>query len=134
MTLLLSCFASTLWYSSWSSDLDKSLSNTLPRGGVFLYWMRCALDLLTHTERVLPSTLEDTQSSIILIFLDYSLEGFSSRARSVLIRALQWARDQGMHKIDATASLSGDGVEDKAIMIDREIKRRVWWHLSASDW
>lgn len=102
---------------------------------VFLPWFRAALDLLDHSRRVLPGSLEIAQAAIILVFLDYNLEGFTSRARAILSQGLQTAKELALHRLDSPAAVRRREITPTIeSMIETEMKRRVWWHLVSTDW
>ncbi|KAK5957800.1 hypothetical protein OHC33_000989 [Knufia fluminis] len=133
--LLLSVFATVLSYSKWSEPNSVPIEVSADRDNVYLIWFRSALDLLDHSRRVLTPSLEIVQACIVILFLDYNLEGFSSRARAILSQALHTAKDLSMHRIDcpnATRRRTTSSSIDS--MIELEMKRRIWWHLVATDW
>lgn len=132
--LLLSVFATVLTYQSWTS-LGDAFQSSSSKEKVFIIFFRSVLDLLDHSRRVLAGSVEIVQTAIIALFLDYNLEGFTSRARALLGQALLTAKEIAMHKLDCPSSArrrSGSSTIDS--MIDIEMKRRIWWHLVASDW
>ncbi|KAK5099021.1 hypothetical protein LTR70_000857 [Exophiala xenobiotica] len=134
-TLLLGVFATVVCYTRWSEPDSVPLEVSDDRENVFQLWFRSALDLLDHSRRILQASLEIVQSCIILVFLDYNLEGFTSRARAVLGQALHSAKELSMHRIDcphATRRRVASTTIDS--MIELEMKRRIWWHLVATDW
>lgn len=134
IALLFSIFATVICYTKWSNTDPVPLESSM-QDDCFLLLFRSALDMLDHSRRVLPSSLEIVQTCIILVFLDYNLEGFTSRARAVLIQALHSAKELSMHKLDSPALARR---RDESISIDSlietEMKRRIWWHLVSTDW
>lgn len=134
-TLLLVVFATVMCYTRWSEPSSIPVGVLDNKENVFQSWFRSALDLLDHSRRVLQPSLEVVQSCIILLFLDYNLEGFTSRARAVLGQALHSAKELSMHRIDcpeATRRRAASPTIDT--IIELEMKRRIWWHLVATDW
>lgn len=132
--LLLSIFASVIYYLM-KIDTRQSYALPLDKENLFFLFFRYTLDLTDHSRRVLPGSIEIVQTAIILIFLDYNLEGFTLRVRAMLAQALQTAKELGIHRVDSPASLKRrtDSTTIEA-MIELEMKRRVWWHLVSTDW
>ncbi|KAJ3579146.1 hypothetical protein NPX13_g1426 [Xylaria arbuscula] len=98
------------------------------------YWSRGALDALEHSRRNTSGTLEDVQALIIMSYVMYHLDGFSARYRHLSSTAISMARDLGLHRLDADQGLPTNQNPNLQVLIDREVKRRVYWHLIASDW
>jgi hypothetical protein len=92
---------------------------------------KATLDVYNHSLRVGTGTLADVQCGIISTFLLFHIEGFSPRVRFHSAALPIVARDLGLHKIDFSDQHDTKSVED---LIELEMKRRVWWHVSASDW
>lgn len=97
-----------------------------------LLWAKSALDVLSQSVRTTAGSLEDVQARMLLSFLVYHLEGFTTRFRSLSSSALILARDLSMHCIDSPQSRGGAAHGDSPQ--EAEIKRRVWWHLVSTDW
>lgn len=135
--LLLSVFATVLTYQSWT-QLDcvcRSFQTSSGKDKAFVVLFRSVLDLLDHSRRVLAGSVEIVQAAIITLFLDFNLEGFTSRARALLVQALLSAKELGMHKLDCPSSTRRRSASTSIdSMIELEMKRRIWWHLVASDW
>lgn len=134
--LILAVFATVISYVKISDGRDAYLEGIAEDSEtVFLPWFRAALDLLDHSRRVLAGSLEITQTSIILVFLDYNLEGFTSRARAILSQGLQTAKEMGLHRLDSPAVVRRrEAAPTIESMIETEMKRRVWWHMVSTDW
>jgi hypothetical protein len=78
-------------------------------------------------------SVELVQAAILLIFHFGHLDGISFQARQLHSRAITIARTLGLHMTDATRAESTE-FHTQAQVIDREIRRRVWWHLASTDW
>lgn len=96
-------------------------------------WAKATFDCLDTSTRMGSYGLEDLQALVTVFFLMYSLEGFSSRSRTGIGLAISIAKDLGLHRLDCppAASRRALSLSEK---VDLEIKRRVWWHLAATDW
>ena len=93
-----------------------------------LIWRKVAWDLLEHSQRTGTASLEGIQARIVLADMIYNLEGPSSRYRVLLHINLSIARELSLNLID---SPNYSKLDDP---ITKEIKRRVWWQLTSTDW
>lgn len=134
--LVLAVFSTVMCYVRLSDETDLFPAEvTADSESFFLSWFRAALDLLDHSRRVLAGSLEIVQASIILVFLDYNLEGFTSRARAILAQALQTGKELALHRLDSPAAVRRREIAPTIdSLIETEMKRRVWWHLISTDW
>ncbi|KAI2469132.1 hypothetical protein F4781DRAFT_236260 [Annulohypoxylon bovei var. microspora] len=131
--LLLSIFAlSAFFYQpSESSEVAATeqdavnLSKALCKG---------ALDVLDHSRRNTSGTLEDVQAYIIMSLVIFHLDGFSARGRLMLTTAVSIARDLGLNRLDAEDESPAEDEYSVRASIDREVKRRVFWHITTEDW
>lgn len=129
--LLLSIFALSAFFHHPIGNIEQVTSID---DATFLskYWSRGALDVLEHSRRNTSGTLEDVQALIIMSYVTYHLDGFSTRYRHLFSLAISMARDLGLHRLDADEDHpTKQGLH---FLVDREVKRRVYWHLIASDW
>ncbi|KAI1841778.1 hypothetical protein JX266_012045 [Neoarthrinium moseri] len=103
--------------------------------GLSRYWSTCALEVLHQSQqRTLSWTLEHVQTHILLSFVTYHLDGFSARGRYMSTAAISGARELRLHRLDTEAGSIDESRLSPRDMIDREVKRRVVWHLTATDW
>ncbi|EXJ85152.1 hypothetical protein A1O3_05827 [Capronia epimyces CBS 606.96] len=93
-------------------------------------WANATLEVLDLCRRRASGSLEDAQASIIIGFLLYHMEGFSVRVRFLFTGAVAVARDLCLHRIDMPSNQPSHSSNP----IHTEIKRRVWWHIVATDW
>ncbi|KAB8239309.1 Zn(II)2Cys6 transcription factor [Aspergillus alliaceus] len=89
---------------------------------------KAADSLFLNQANAVSCSIEDVQAAIILSFIIFNIEGFSSRFRTTSSSALIMARDLSLHRIDA------DTFRDNEDPVQIEIKRRIWWHMAATDW
>ncbi|KAI0098933.1 hypothetical protein GGR51DRAFT_576799 [Nemania sp. FL0031] len=131
--LLLSLFALSAFFYQHKGDME---SVTIGNATTCLskYWSRGALDVLEYSARNTSGTLEDIQALILMTYVTYHLDGFTARYRNLLALAVSMARDLGLHRLDADRSTSASKDSSLRDLIDHEVKRRVYWHLIASDW
>ncbi|KAI0532034.1 fungal-specific transcription factor domain-containing protein [Xylaria digitata] len=131
--LLLSLFAlSAFFYQPTGSTERADIGNDTTRFSK--YWSGSALDVLEYSRRNTSGTLEDVQALILMSYVTYHLDGFSARHRHLLALAVSTARDLGLHRLDANDSVPRSHDVSLRVLIDHEVKRRVYWHLIASDW
>ncbi|KAI8956676.1 hypothetical protein F5Y11DRAFT_365003 [Daldinia sp. FL1419] len=95
---------------------------------------KAALDVLDHSRRNTSGTLEDVQAYIFMSLLSFHLDGFSARGRLLSTTAASMARDLRLHRLDAEDEHPTGKDDDVRTLIDREVKRRVFWHITAEDW
>lgn len=96
-------------------------------------WLKAALDVVDHVQRTAHTSLECAQGMILIFFVLCSLEGVSTRARSLVAQSIAMGRELSLHLIDyPNNSPSSDPQQMHSIKT--EMGRRVWWYLAASDW
>lgn len=134
VTLLLTVVATVLYFTKFLDDDFFPDTQSDDREKTFVLCFRSALDLLDHARRALTVSLELIQSAIILLFLDFNLEGLTQRVRGLLVQAISVARELGMHRLDCLASRGGEHPQTLELMVATEMQRRMWWHLVATDW
>lgn len=132
--LILSIFAISAYFHHPLGDSEiansrKSaiqLSKILGRG---------ALDVLDYSRRNTSGTLEDVQAYIFMSFVTYHLDGFSARGRFLAGAALSIARELRLHRLDVgTDPRTADNDNSPRNLIDREVRRRVFWQITSTDW
>ncbi|KAK2612841.1 hypothetical protein QQS21_001121 [Conoideocrella luteorostrata] len=96
-------------------------------------WLKASLDVADYAHRVAHLSVECVQGMIILFYVLCSLEGVSTRARSLVAKSIAMGRELALHRIDYSSNASSN--EDSGTdAIKTEVSRRVWWYLTASDW
>lgn len=96
-------------------------------------WAKATFDCLDTSTRLGSYGLEDLQAIVTVFFLMYSIEGFSSRSRTGIGLAIFIAKDLGLHRLDCPPTTLHRALRPGQ-KVDLEVKRRVWWHLTATDW
>ena len=133
VALLLSIFASSAALQVAISPHDDILGiSALEANALCTIWAKSLFDCLDHSRRLGTASIEELQASITSFFLMYNLEGFSGRSRSGMVLSLAIARDLGLHRLDHpdTRQPSQVGLDK----VETEVRRRIWWHLAATDW
>ena len=133
VALILSMFASTVYLWSVQENHGYDFTSVQDSTTMSIRWLKSALDTLDHSHRSNTASLEDIQATVILGFLIYNIEGWSAKCRSMFASALTLARELSLHKLDSPIQrrANGSAVDGP---VDAEIKRRLWWHIAATDW
>jgi len=129
--LLLSIFAIAAYFSRPSENTLLSSNDDLLKLSIIL--SKGALDALDYSKRTTSGSIEDAQANILMGFVVYHLDGFSARGRSLSAAAMVIARDLRLHRVDGEEAVSDTNLTVEAI-IEREVIRRVWWHITSTDW
>ncbi|KAH8892748.1 hypothetical protein GQ53DRAFT_840598 [Thozetella sp. PMI_491] len=116
------------------SDTEKRgvFKSTADANYQVVLWAKATLDVVDNCRRVTPVSLENVQALMLVSCVICNLEGISPKFRSVFSVTISIARELGLHFTDRQ--------EGRALAWQRadpyrvEFGRRVWWHLTASDW
>ncbi|KAK6866412.1 hypothetical protein PG995_002940 [Apiospora arundinis] len=93
-----------------------------------LAWRCSALDLLATVQQSGAMSLEAAQAYTIVAYLYYNVDGQSAQFRLLHASSVAACREISLHLVDVPGSDSADDAATK------EIKRRLWWHVAATDW
>ncbi|KAH0524731.1 hypothetical protein TsFJ059_007196 [Trichoderma semiorbis] len=131
--LLLSICASTTYAWSAPDDIRCLFSDYSEANGQSTFWIKQALDVVDHAQRTAHASLECIQGLIILFFVFCNHESVSYRARSVFMSAIAMATELSLHRLDDPR---GSPMPTLLRMSEsrKEIGRRVWWFMVATDW
>ncbi|KAI0098417.1 hypothetical protein F4814DRAFT_433869 [Daldinia grandis] len=131
--LLLSIFALSGFFYRCSEDSEIATSEQ-EAVRISKTIGKTALDVLDHSRRNTSGTLEDVQAYIFMSLLSFHLDGFSARGRLLSTTAASIARDLRLHRLDAEDENTAGNVPSVRALINREVRRRVFWHITAEDW
>lgn len=95
-------------------------------------WAGQALVAMEQARLASAATLEAVQASALLTFLFYHMEGFTYRMNIMHVTSIAMARDLGLHNTDKSNSRPRDTTQ--AATIATEVRRRLWWYLTCTDW
>ncbi|KAK7752527.1 hypothetical protein SLS62_005495 [Diatrype stigma] len=131
--LLLSIFALSSYFYPPSENSEVAATD---QDAVCLsnIWTKSSMDILDYSRRNTSGTLEDIQAYILTSYVAYHVDGFSARSRFLMTAATSIARDLRLHWLDADQVLSTERETNLRSLVDREVKRRVFWHIAAADW
>ncbi|KAF2107372.1 hypothetical protein BDV96DRAFT_506327 [Lophiotrema nucula] len=96
-------------------------------------YIRSSMDCLEQHRRRMDHTLENVQAMLVLQFLINHIEGFSPRFRALMTESIAISHSLGLHRID-TPDTKRVVLREEPDAAIQEIKRRVWWYLTAMDW
>lgn len=132
--LLLAIF--TIVTYMWTSEDDPSglFSDYREANAQSALWIKLAFDAIEGCRRKADVSLECVQGLIIISTALLNIEGFTSRACSMLYRAVAISKDLGLHRLDHARDTSAHPDGPAWTGIQAEVGRRVWWHLTATDW
>ncbi|OJJ76875.1 hypothetical protein ASPBRDRAFT_201952 [Aspergillus brasiliensis CBS 101740] len=132
IALLLSILASAshLWRPQRSNCLV--FSSEKEAASMSLVWRNAALDILEFSKRTAAASMEDLQATIVISYVIYNSEGFSPMFRSLHSNMIMMARDLSLHKTDSPRRKGETNPPPSQIEVD--VKRRIWWHIAATDW
>ncbi|KAI1804647.1 hypothetical protein F4811DRAFT_570889 [Daldinia bambusicola] len=131
--LLLSIFALSGFFYRCSEDSEIA---TNEQEAVHLSKVigKAALDVLDYSRRNTSGMLEDVQAYIFMSLLSFHLDGFSARGRLLSTTAASIARDLRLYRLDVVDERPLEKEASVRVLIDREVRRRVFWHITAEDW
>ncbi|KAB5559619.1 hypothetical protein GE09DRAFT_1172606 [Coniochaeta sp. 2T2.1] len=137
LALILAVIAFGVILDPIEGDFDTVLPVFKQRLKISTVYMRASMDCLEQHRRTLSHSLENVQAMFVLQFLINHIETNSPRARSLLAEAVTVSHSLCLHLVDSIsprtspAELLSVACEDPIVL---EMKRRVWWYLTATDW
>jgi len=131
--LLVSIFAIGAYFHQPSPHSEVATSSQ-DANHLYKILSRGALDILDHSRRTTSGILEDVQASILMSFVAYHLDGFAAGGRLLLTTAAALARGLRLHRLDADTESAAENEASGRLLIEREVKRRVFWHIATTDW
>ncbi|KAF5488873.1 putative transcription factor lepB [Colletotrichum fructicola] len=126
--LILSIAATSAFFFNENSKAFSTFASSEDATQAALAWFRSALNILDQSQQITYGCLAEVQARTILAYLIYNFEGCSGRFRFLHSCSLASAREGLVHLVDSPNSEQQDDATT------REIKRRVWWHIAATDW
>lgn len=122
------CASMGAWELAWEYLFPESQSATQ----VSAFVTQEALSALEHARVSSQTSIEAIQATILLTFQFCHFEGLSPHTRLLHSSAFTMARELGLHRIDALGSAFTAATQ--ASIIECEVARKVWWHLTSTDW
>jgi hypothetical protein len=131
LAFFLGIFAGSAYVSNSNLKLECSISGRTSSLALAESWHKQAVLLLTKPP--VPPSTQALISLMTLANLCTQIEGFSGSFGILAMSALQMARTMRVHRLDSY-HFREERRKNGADMVDIELKRRVWWHIVASDW
>ena len=132
VALFLSIFANSAYFWTPRGCIGHLFSSVREATRGALLWSKTALDVMNHLDRTMSGGIEDVQARMILVLLVYNFEGISTVTRCLHASALMIARSLHLHRTDCSKHEKETNFKES--IIETEVKRRVWWHLTTTDW
>ncbi|KAL4742971.1 hypothetical protein BDV11DRAFT_216177 [Aspergillus similis] len=134
-------YRSEKWLSSFSDSsfflsrndfhFETAALQCYPQKVLAERWVKQAVILLTNPP--VPPSVQALQTCMNLAHLCTQIEGLSGSFGILSVTGLQMARSMKIHQLDSAPyreQRRGQGAD----MVELEVKRRIWWHMVASDW
>ncbi|KOS18598.1 putative transcriptional regulatory protein [Escovopsis weberi] len=131
--LLVSMCASATYAWSSRDDPGNTFSSVAEANSQSLFWVKQALDVSDHAQRISQTSMEAVQGLIILFFVICNHESVSQRARNVIMIAISAATELQLHRIDGSLPVPTSPLS-RMSQLKKEIGRRIWWYLVTMDW
>lgn len=96
-------------------------------------WLSVAQEALAASNCLSVPTIEALQSLILISQHLMPNIGAIATLRTLASTSMYTARAMGLHKIDSPAN-KARRKNTEVDWVTIEVKRRIWWHLAASDW
>lgn len=114
----------------WDDDFPPSynFASEVDAAAQCVVWRCAAWDLLDQAQRASLNSVDAIQARLILADVLYNIEGTTSRFRYIQSCARAAAYEIRLHLTD----LPGNTSTDTPVL--REMKRRLWWYIAATDW
>ncbi|KAM0810362.1 putative C6 zinc finger domain [Seiridium cardinale] len=133
VALLLSIFSLSAFFYN-AGPASEVATSELDATRLSKFWGNGALDVLDHSQRNSSGCMEDIQACILMSYVTYHIDGPSARGRLLATTATSIARDLRLHRLDANGEDPMNIETNPRVLIEQEVKRRVFWHIAATDW
>lgn len=138
LILSISAISATLFNKGMLGLSESSFTSADEAAQSSFKWGRAAqriLDAAHETSVPGSASLEEVQARAIIAYLVYNQEGYSARFRFLHSCSVAAAREASLHIVERSRVTAEEhGQASAAAVIRREVKRRLWWHIAASDW
>lgn len=130
LTLPMLSLAAFFYQPFDASEIATTESECLQLSAV---WGQCALRAMSHSQHATAGTLEDVQAHILMTYVAF-MEGFSTLRHHHMGMCVSLVTSLRLHRLDIGTDPSKLIKYSLSAMIDREIKRTVFWHIASTDW
>lgn len=131
ISFFLSVFAGSMYVSKNGFQFETGSLGSYPQQVLAERWVKQAVILLTNPP--VPPSVRALQTCVTLAHLCIQIEGLSGSFGLLSATGLRMARSMKIHRLDS-APYREQRRQHGADMVELEVKRRIWWHMVASDW
>lgn len=131
LAFFLCIFSGSVYASKYDFQFQSPSLHGHPRQALAEIWAQQAVQLLT--DRPVPPSVPVLQTIVSLAHLCTQMEGLRKNFNVLSAYGIQMARVMKLHRLDSHPSRE-ERRKNGADMVDVEVKRRIWWHMAASDW
>ncbi|KAM6509473.1 hypothetical protein FALCPG4_017127 [Fusarium falciforme] len=134
VVLLLAICAMVTYLWTTHDDDVKLFQDVKEANAQTLVWVKILFNLLEICQRNDHRSIEYVQGLTLLAITLFNLEGISPIGRAMLSRAIFFARELGLHRIDHPDVDTFCHKYPPLTRLTAEVGRRLWWHLAGVDW
>ncbi|KAF7596249.1 hypothetical protein BBP40_002782 [Aspergillus hancockii] len=131
VSFFLGVFAGSAYASKNDFQFETAALRNHSQKALAESWVKQAVVLLTKPP--VPPSVQALQTAMNLAHLCTQIEGLSGSFGILSVTGLQMARSMKIHRLDS-APYREERRKNGADLVDLEVKRRIWWHMVASDW
>jgi hypothetical protein len=130
LALISTIFSLSAYYSSLSANL---FSDTAEAMGYCRRWTLLAQDALSTSNCLVSPTIETLQSLILISQHLMPNIGAVATLRTLAATIISAARELKLHRLDSLSNRSRRK-NTQVDWVEVETKRRLWWHITSTDW
>ncbi|KAL5359450.1 hypothetical protein BJX96DRAFT_174360 [Aspergillus floccosus] len=131
VSFFLNVFAGSVYVSKNEFRFATAALKSYPQQVLAERWVKQAVLLLTNPP--VPPSVRALQTCVTLAHLCTQIGGLGGSFGILSATGLQRAQSMKIHRLDSTPYRE-QRREHGADMVELEAKRRIWWHMVASDW
>ncbi|OAA58894.1 hypothetical protein LEL_10861 [Akanthomyces lecanii RCEF 1005] len=131
LAFFLCIFAGSVYVSKHDFQFESPSLHGHSQQALAEIWAQQAVQLLTDPPA--PPSVPALQTIVSLAHLCTQMEGLRKNFNVLSAYGIQMARFMKLHRLDSRPSRE-ERRKNGADMVDVEVKRRIWWHMAASDW
>jgi hypothetical protein len=131
LSFFLCIFAGSAYVSKSRFEFESPYLRGRSQIALAEHWARQAVSLVT--EPLVPPSVEALQTIMSLAHLCAQIEGLTGSFGTLGMLGIRMAQAMNIHRLDSRPSRD-ERRKSGADMVALETKRRIWWHMVASDW
>lgn len=130
LALISSLFSLSAYFSSPSSGLFTDIPDQIANSR---RWVLLAQDALSAADCLATPTLETLQCLVLVAQHLMPNIGAIATFRTLTATIVHTARALSLHQTDSATNIKRRA-NTKVDWVELEIKRRIWWHVTSTDW